>query len=223
MIKYRTAYYALQVTWFKSTMQLDVTERHNMERRGSRYTLIIRNVQRSDFANYTCTAENSLGKVRRFVALTGKPNVAVVRSNALSAFKDRYNLTWTVQSAAPVLETRVAYRKLLRQGGISGGGGGLAGMSGSATLGIRGATVGGGGGSSRSSTRDTELIENDLMSMPSYNMYNKPQTGYWPMKNDWHDVILPNVRLGNEVEQRLSYMIRDLEPDTSYEVNITSR
>lgn len=182
-----------QVTWFKSTMQQDITERHSIVRHGTRYSLIIRNVQRSDFDNYTCTAENTLGKVRRFVALTGKPNVAVVRSKAVSVYRDRYNLTWTVQSAAPILETRIAYRKV-HDDGLHGG------------------------------LHDTDVIENDLMAMQHNNMF-KPNVGgiYWPLKNDWLDVILPNERQANEVEQRLSYMIRDLEAGKTYEANITSK
>lgn len=183
-------------------MLQDTTERHSMVRHGSRYSLIIRNVQRSDFNNYTCTAENTLGKVRSFVALTGRPNVAVVRSKVAGVYRDRYNLTWTVQSAAPIQETRIAYRKVML--GLSGGEDG----------------IGGGGGGV---AHDTEVIENDLMAMHHYNMYKPNGGAYWPLKNDWLTVILPNERQANDVEQRLSYMIRDLEPGKTYEVNLTSK
>lgn len=53
-------------------MQLDTTERRIMESRGSRHTLVIRKVHRSDFGNYTCVADNQLGKTRKSVQLTGK-------------------------------------------------------------------------------------------------------------------------------------------------------
>jgi hypothetical protein len=53
-------------------MQLDTTERRIMESHGSRHTLVIRKVHRSDFGNYTCVADNQLGKTRKSVQLTGK-------------------------------------------------------------------------------------------------------------------------------------------------------
>jgi hypothetical protein len=53
-------------------MRLDMTERRIMDARGSRYTLIIRKVQASDFGNYTCIADNSIGKTRQRVELSGK-------------------------------------------------------------------------------------------------------------------------------------------------------
>lgn len=78
-----------QVIWFKETMQLDTTERHIMENRGSRHTLIIRKVHQQDFGNYSCVAENPLGKARKTVQLTGKPNTAIFRSPPVSQYKDR--------------------------------------------------------------------------------------------------------------------------------------
>lgn len=70
-------------------MQLDTTERHIMENRGSRHTLIIRKVHTQDFGNYSCVAENKLGKGRKTLTLTGKPNTAIFRSNPISHFKDK--------------------------------------------------------------------------------------------------------------------------------------
>jgi hypothetical protein len=53
-------------------MRLDTTERRIMESRGSRHTLIIRKVQASDFANYTCMADNQIGKTRQKLELSGR-------------------------------------------------------------------------------------------------------------------------------------------------------
>jgi hypothetical protein len=61
-----------QVLWYRDTMRLDTTERRIMESRGSRHTLIIRKVQASDFANYTCMADNQIGKTRQKLELSGK-------------------------------------------------------------------------------------------------------------------------------------------------------
>lgn len=78
-----------QVIWFKETMQLDTTERHIMGKKGSRHTLMIRKVHPQDFGNYSCVAENPLGKTRKTLQLTGKPNTAVFRSAPTSQYKDR--------------------------------------------------------------------------------------------------------------------------------------
>lgn len=70
-------------------MQLDTTERHIMERRGSRHTLLIRKVHVQDFSNYTCLAENPLGKSRKTILLTGKPNTVVFQSSPASQWGDK--------------------------------------------------------------------------------------------------------------------------------------
>lgn len=70
-------------------MQLDTTERHITEHRGSRHTLIIRKVHQQDFGNYSCVAENQLGKARKTLQLSGKPNLAVFNSPTVSQYKDR--------------------------------------------------------------------------------------------------------------------------------------
>lgn len=38
-------------------MQIDTTERHIMENRGTRHTLIIRKVHPQDFGNYSCVGK----------------------------------------------------------------------------------------------------------------------------------------------------------------------
>ncbi|XP_063705258.1 opioid-binding protein/cell adhesion molecule-like [Culicoides brevitarsis] len=102
----------LQVIWFKDTMQIDTTERHIMENRGTRHTLIIRKVHPQDFGNYSCVAENTLGKSRKTLQLTGRPGAVVFRSPTVSQFKDKYNISWTVDSYAPVEEYKLFFRRL---------------------------------------------------------------------------------------------------------------
>ena len=38
----------------------------------AKHTLIIRSVQRQDFANYSCYATNSLGRARAYITLRGE-------------------------------------------------------------------------------------------------------------------------------------------------------
>lgn len=70
-------------------MQLERTDRHHSQNHGTRYTLILHNVHASDFGNYTCQAENSLGRARKTLVLTGKPNQAEVTSPPVSQYKDK--------------------------------------------------------------------------------------------------------------------------------------
>jgi neuronal growth regulator 1 len=42
-----------------------------MESRGSKHTLIIRKIEKEDFANYSCYATNTLGRAKAFVYLRG--------------------------------------------------------------------------------------------------------------------------------------------------------
>jgi len=53
-------------------MRIDTTERNIMEVRGTRHTLILHKVTASDFGNYSCVADNSIGKNRASIELSGK-------------------------------------------------------------------------------------------------------------------------------------------------------
>jgi hypothetical protein len=61
-----------QVKWYRDTMLLDPNEYRLMEKFGIRHTLVLRRVAEDDFGNYSCSAENSLGKSRAFIELSGK-------------------------------------------------------------------------------------------------------------------------------------------------------
>lgn len=51
---------------------MDSGERRIIDSRGSKHTLTIRNVQVSDFGNYSCVAENSLGRAKKYMELSGE-------------------------------------------------------------------------------------------------------------------------------------------------------
>ncbi|XP_073987756.1 opioid-binding protein/cell adhesion molecule homolog isoform X2 [Rhodnius prolixus] len=105
------AHPAADVKWFRSTLRLEPTELHRVETRGSRHSLIFSSVQKEDFANYTCQADNAQGKTRQHVVLSGNPHVGVFRSPAIGKSRDSYNISWTVQSYTPIDEYRLFYRK----------------------------------------------------------------------------------------------------------------
>nr|XP_040580758.1 limbic system-associated membrane protein-like [Lepeophtheirus salmonis] len=101
-----------EVVWYRETMRLDPNGKRYMESRGSRHTLIIRKVEDRDFANYSCYAINTLGKVRGYITLRGNPTKPVFNSLVLSKTKTSYKISWVTNSYSPILEYRLFYRML---------------------------------------------------------------------------------------------------------------
>lgn len=91
-------------------MQVLPTERLIIDKRGAKHSLIIRNVKASDFGNYTCKATNPLGTDRGTVQLTGRPHPIVFQSPSISQWRDKYNISWTVKSLAPIEEYKLYYK-----------------------------------------------------------------------------------------------------------------
>ncbi|KAF6215645.1 hypothetical protein GE061_010401 [Apolygus lucorum] len=101
----------LPVKWYRSTLRLEPTERHRIENRGSRHELIFNSVQKEDFANYTCQADNVQGRTRQDVILSGKPHQGVIVSPDVAKSRDSYNISWTITSYAAIDEYRLYFRK----------------------------------------------------------------------------------------------------------------
>ncbi|TRY78137.1 hypothetical protein TCAL_12442 [Tigriopus californicus] len=102
-----------EVKWYLATMLLDPNENRLMEKFGIRHSLVIHKARKSDFGNYSCSAENKLGRSRAFIEVSGHPNRANITSRALSYHSDRYNLTWTVFSYSEISQYRILYRKVI--------------------------------------------------------------------------------------------------------------
>uniref|UniRef100_A0A0K2SXN7 Ig-like domain-containing protein n=1 Tax=Lepeophtheirus salmonis TaxID=72036 RepID=A0A0K2SXN7_LEPSM len=99
-----------EVKWYKDTMLLDPTNNRHMETFGNKHVLILRNVRETDFGNYSCMADNSLGRQRGSIEVSGRPHIAKIVTPNLGYFKNQYNLTWTVDSFLPIEEYRILYR-----------------------------------------------------------------------------------------------------------------
>jgi Immunoglobulin I-set domain len=103
----------MKVSWLRDTVPIDThNEHYSMDNRGTRYTLTVHRVRSQDFGNYSCVAENQLGKHKKNIRLAGEPRAPVIRSNALSQWKDKYNVSWTVDSFAPIEEYKLYYKLL---------------------------------------------------------------------------------------------------------------
>ena len=66
----------------------------------------------SDLANYSCAAENSVGRRRAELSVSGEPLPAVITSPATSHLPHSYSLHWTAGSLYPVTETRLLLREV---------------------------------------------------------------------------------------------------------------
>ena len=66
----------------------------------------------SDLGNYTCTGENSVGRRRAEVSVSGEPLPAVITSPSSSHLPHSYSLHWTAGSLYPVTETRLLLREV---------------------------------------------------------------------------------------------------------------
>ena len=59
------------VRWYRETMVLARNENRLMEQFGIRHRLVMARVSERDFRDFSCFAENDLGKNRGFIELSG--------------------------------------------------------------------------------------------------------------------------------------------------------
>ena len=64
--------------WYKDTMLLDPNNNRHMETYGNRHVLILRHVSETDFGNYSCSADNSLGTQRGSIEVSGKCTLSTI-------------------------------------------------------------------------------------------------------------------------------------------------
>lgn len=204
-----------EVLWYRDTMQLDTTERRIMETRGSRHTLIIRKVHKSDFGNYTCVADNPLGKAKKTVQLTGKPKSAIFNSAARGNYRDSYNISWIVESVSPIEEYKLLFRPLPENLGD--------------TEDAHPQPL------HHQSQKKFSGKENKTQSIHSISVSSSSSSSSYGFgrsfvdhRLEWRDVILPaNMATyssaNTNVMQGMSYLIRGLDPAKNYEAKVQSR
>lgn len=61
----------------------------------------------------SCVADNTLGRSKKYMEVSGRPGPAEFHSAPWSKSHDSYNLTWKVDSYPPLQEVRLLYRKLM--------------------------------------------------------------------------------------------------------------
>ena len=65
------------------------------------------------FSPCSCVAENSLGRAKKYIEVSGRPGPAQFHSPMYSRYREMYNLTWSIESFPLIEEIRLLYRKLM--------------------------------------------------------------------------------------------------------------
>ncbi|CAO1442941.1 unnamed protein product [Diamesa hyperborea] len=200
------------VIWYKDTTQLGTTEQHSQQNRGNRYTLTIRNVTYSDLVNYTCQASNNLGKDRGALSLSGIPTICYFDSKAISDHRDRYNITWNVQSYSPIREYRLFYRQQTSKSYML----------------------------THQIQQHLDKSHENNVGTQHHNIYTPPYST--SMADQWENVVIPEqfpeyfpsqpstfnlnqYHLGGHINfhHHMSYLIKNLSPSTNYEARVQAR
>ncbi|CAH1998062.1 unnamed protein product [Acanthoscelides obtectus] len=109
------------VTWLKGEVQVPIDSRVLALVDGDKHTLLIRNVQRSDFGIYTCRAVNDLGQGEQHIQLSGVPNPGVFKKTEEKNqnAKSSYTLIWEVDSYTPIIEYNLWFRPYMPRSGAN--------------------------------------------------------------------------------------------------------
>ena len=65
------------------------------------------------FTRFSCVADNSLGRTKKYIEVSGRPGPAEFLSPTYSGHLDRYNLTFKIESIPVLEEIKLLYRKLM--------------------------------------------------------------------------------------------------------------
>jgi len=100
------------VLWYRDDRVIVPSDTRILGTSNNKHTLILRNVQENDFGFYSCNADNKLGRSSQNIELSGRPSRSVFKSEPMGMSVDSYNLTWKIDSFAPIEEYKLMFRKL---------------------------------------------------------------------------------------------------------------
>ena len=107
------------VSWHKNTIPIGESGGSAMarykilaDRASGVYGIVIQRVGIEDFANYTCSALNSMGKEEATIELRGNPESPVFDPNVNQIGERIWKISWLTKSFANITEYRLLYRKV---------------------------------------------------------------------------------------------------------------
>ncbi|CAH1389433.1 unnamed protein product [Nezara viridula] len=100
-----------KVTWFKNDQPLKESHHISQVKNGSSHSLRISATKKTDFGNYKCVANNSIGTTSKAIALSGLPPTPVFESTTSAEDGKSPRLTWKVISRSPIEQFELMYRK----------------------------------------------------------------------------------------------------------------
>lgn len=100
------------VAWKKNGQPVQQDSRIRLTNIHSKHSLIISQVERSDFGEYSCHASSSSGQAQQSIEISGMAGPAEYKSEPAGKQADSYLLEWTVVSYTPVTAFKVEIREV---------------------------------------------------------------------------------------------------------------
>jgi len=96
------------VRWFKGGSEVQESEKVKVNHRGGRHDLTFRQIERSDFGEYTCRASNEIGSSGdKSVKLSGHAMPATFKSAQSGSEETKFLIEWTSFSFSPITEFKL--------------------------------------------------------------------------------------------------------------------
>ncbi|CAK9804137.1 Opioid-binding protein/cell adhesion molecule homolog [Anthophora quadrimaculata] len=101
-----------KVMWLKDQEEV-LPEKDRIEIRGNKtkHVLDILHTEKEHFGNYTCVAQNKMGRAEKTISLTGLPSQAIISSGEMTKTANGLILKWQLESYSPITEYRLKYRR----------------------------------------------------------------------------------------------------------------
>ncbi|XP_012135157.1 neurotrimin [Megachile rotundata] len=101
-----------KVTWLKD--QKEVMQKKGsieMTKNKNSHVLNIFHTEKEDLGDYTCVAENALGRSQKTISLTGLPSRAIILGGERTKSDTGLILKWQLESYSPITEYTLEYRR----------------------------------------------------------------------------------------------------------------